>query len=157
MSALKKFDKWQTKVFLWFGLPVIAVIGLVFGSADLVPAWQAKGGTGTPGTFTVVREDCGRRSCTWYGDWAATDGTKKRSDVILYDEPDSLKVGGKVEALDSGARNGVFATAGGTTYLLVSGMTLAGLLAAIGFVFFLVKKVRGRSRATDEAKALDFS
>jgi hypothetical protein len=154
---LKKIDSWQTKVFLWIGLPAIAVIGLVFGSADLVPAWQAKGGTGTPGTFTAVREDCGRRSCTWHGDWVATDGSKTRSDVILYDEPEAMRAGTKTEALDSGARNGVFSTAGGSTYLLVSGLTLAGLLAAIGFIVFLVKKIRGRGRAADQEKALDFS
>lgn len=149
-------EKWQTKVFLWFGLPVIAAIGAMLGGFDLVPAWQAKGGNGTPGTFTAVREDCGRRSCSFYGDWVASDGSKTRSDVILYDEPDSLRVGGETAALDSGARKGVFATAGGSTYLLVTGMVLAGLAAAIGFVVFLVKTVRRRSQAKAEP-VLDFS
>lgn len=156
MSVLKKLDKWQTKVFLWFGLPVIAAIGIMLGAFDLVPAWQAKGGGGTPGTFTALREDCGRRSCSFYGDWVATDGSKTRSDVILYDEPDSLRVGGKTEALDSGARKGVFATAGGSTYLLVTGMVVAGLAAAIGFVVFLVKTFRRRKQAKAEP-VLDFS
>jgi hypothetical protein len=144
-------------VFLWIGLPALAAIGLILGTGDLVPAWQAKGGNGTPGTFTAVREDCGRRSCSWHGDWVATDGSKTRKDVILYDEPDGMKVGSTAEALDSGARNGVFATTGGSTYLLVSGLTLVGLLSAIGFIFFIVKKIRGRGKAAEQEKALDFT
>jgi hypothetical protein len=132
------------KLFLWIGLPVIAVLGLVFGSVDVIPAWQARGGSGTAGTFTATREDCGRRSCSFYGTWVAADGSRTRKDVILYDEPDSLRVGGRTEAIDSGARKGVFATAGGFTYLLVTAFTLAGLAAAVGWILFLVGTVRRR-------------
>jgi hypothetical protein len=147
MSASTKIADWRMKFFLWVALPVIAVLGLVFGSVDVIPAWQAKSGSGTSGTFTATREDCGRRSCSFYGTFVSADGSKNREDVILYDEPDSLRVGGKTEAIDSGARKGVFATAGGLTYLLVTGFTLAGVAAAVGWIIYLVMSIRRRKPA----------
>ena len=68
--------------------------------------------------------------------------------MILYDEPDTLRVGGTTQAIDSGARHGVFATSGGSTYLLVTGFSLAGLAAALGWGFFLYRTFRGRKPAT---------
>jgi hypothetical protein len=144
MSETSTSADWRTKIFLWFGLPVIAVGGLVFGSQDVVPAWQAKSGNGTPGSFTAVREDCGRRSCSFYGNWKAADASRTRTDVILYDEPDSLRVGGSTDAIDSGGRAGVFATAGGYTYLLVTGLTLGGGVALVAWVIFLLRTLRRR-------------
>lgn len=147
MTTSSKIQDWRMKFFLWIGLPLIAVIGLVMGSQDVVPAWQAKLGTGTAGTFAADREDCGRRSCSFFGTFTASDGTR-RTDVILYDEPDSLRVGGTTAAIDSGARKGVFATAGGFTYLLVTGLTLAGAAAAIGWIVFLLRLLRRRGSRT---------
>ncbi|MFI7541885.1 hypothetical protein [Actinoplanes sp. NPDC049599] len=141
---MSKISDWRMKFFLWIGLPVIAGLGLLFGAFDLVPAWQAHGGSGTAGTFTAEREECGRRSCSFHGSWTAADGSAKRDDVILYDEPDSLRTGATVEALDSGARKGVFATAGGSTYLLVTGFVLAGVAALVGWVFVLRNAFRRR-------------
>lgn len=135
------------KFFLWVGLPVIAVMGLGFASADVLPAWKAKGGDGTVGTFTAVREECGRRSCEFYGNWAAADGGRTLTDVVLYDEPDSLTEGGQVEAVDTGARNGVFATSGGTTYLFVTGFTVVGAAAGIGWIVLLARTIRRRLAA----------
>jgi hypothetical protein len=149
MGVSSNIQDWRLKFFLWVGLPLIAVLGLVFGSIDVVPAWQAKNGSGVTGTFTADREDCGRRSCSFYGTFVATDGRATRTDVILYDEPDSLRVGGKTEAIDSGARKGVFATAGGATYLLVTGFTLAGASAAVGWIIFLLNTFRRRRSAPD--------
>jgi hypothetical protein len=128
------------KIFLWIGLPVIAIIGLGFSVQDVIPAWDAKNDKGTVGTFTAKREDCGRRSCSFYGDWAAADGSKTRTDVILYDEPDSLKIGGTTEALDTGARKGVFTKGGSGTFYLTLALAIAGLAAAIGFIFFLIRQ-----------------
>lgn len=144
MNALTKVSNWRTKVFTWVGLPVVAVAGLIFGSVDVVPAWKAKSGDGVVGTFTATREDCGRRSCSFYGTWTADDGSRTRTDVILYDEPDSLRVGGDTAALDSGARKGVFAKAGGSTYLLVTAFTVAGVAAAVAWIVLLVRAVRRR-------------
>ncbi|MEU0546823.1 hypothetical protein [Micromonospora sp. NPDC005979] len=149
MEIFNKINDWRAKLFVWIGLPVIAGIGLLLGAGDLGPAWQAKGGGGTTGTFTAVSEECSRRSCTWHGDFVADDGAK-RADVILYDAPDTLSTGETAPALDSGARKGVFAAAGGSTWLLVTALTLAGLVAAVAWVLFLTHTVR-RRRAQNEA------
>ncbi|MEH0982143.1 hypothetical protein [Micromonospora sp. CPCC 205556] len=147
MGFLDKINGWQTKVFVWIGLPVIVAIGVMLGAFDLVPAWEAKSGGGTPGTFTAVEEDCGRRSCTWHGDFVATEGGARRADVILYDAPDGLADGDTAPALDSGARKGVFSTTGGSTWLLVTGLTLAGAAAAVALVLIIVRKLRRRREA----------
>jgi hypothetical protein len=144
MAIFGKIGEWRAKVFVWIGLPVIAIAGLMFGAFDLAPAWQAKAGKGTSGTFTAVREDCGRRSCTWHGDFAATDGGGQRTDVILYDEPDALAAGDTVPARDTGARNGVFASEGGSTWLLLTGFAVAGVLAAVAWVIVVVRAVTRR-------------
>ena len=75
MGILSKIENWRLKFFLWIGLPILAAIGVMFGAFDLVPAWQAHNGGGTIGTFTAEREECGRRSCSFHGSWAAADGS----------------------------------------------------------------------------------
>ncbi|MBQ0892120.1 hypothetical protein ABT214_14140 [Micromonospora purpureochromogenes] len=149
---MDKINGWRTKVFVWIGLPVIAAIGLMMGATDLVPAWQAKGGSGTAGTFTAVNEECSRRNCEWHGDFVATDGGARRTDVILYDAPDGLAQGDAAPARDTGARKGVFSTTGGSTYLLATGLTLAGVVAAVAWVVMVVRMVR-RRRTADETSA----
>ncbi|MFG1675031.1 hypothetical protein [Micromonospora sp. NPDC049282] len=156
MSFLNKIDGWRTKVFVWFGLPVIAAIGLMMGATDLAPTWEAKNGGGTPGTFTAVHEDCGRRNCEWRGTFAADQGGGRRADVILYDAPDGLAVGGTAPARDTGARAGVFSTTGGSTYLLVTGLTVAGVAALAAWVVIIIRKIRGR-RAKAAAPAVSFA
>ncbi|MEU7798673.1 hypothetical protein AB0J14_07025 [Micromonospora arborensis] len=154
MEIFSKINGWRTRVFVWIGLPVIAGIGLMLGVGDLVPAWQAKGGGGTTGTFTAVSEECSRRNCTWHGDFVAEDG-KKRADVILYDAPEALTTGATAPARDTGARKGVFSTDGGSTWLLVTALTLAGAVAGVAWVVFLVGVVRRRraERVADKAFA----
>jgi hypothetical protein len=147
VTNLDKINGWRTKVFVWIGLPVIALIGLLMGASDLGPAWQAKAGSGTPGTFTADHEECGRRSCTWHGDFVATEGGG-RTDVILYDTPDGVTVGSAVPARDTGARKGVFSTAGGSTWLLVTGLTVAGVIAAVAWVVIVFRWVRRRREKT---------
>ncbi|MGC5017225.1 hypothetical protein [Micromonospora sp. DT47] len=144
MAFMDKISGWQTKVFVWIGLPAIAAIGLMLGGTDLVPTWQAKGGGGTAGTFTAVDEECSRRNCEWHGDFVATEGGARRTDVLLYDAPDGLTEGATAPARDTGARKGVFSTTGGSTWLVVTGMTVAGVLAAVAWVVIIVRMVRRR-------------
>lgn len=144
MAIFDKIGEYRTKIFVWIGLPVIAVLGLTFGAFDLLPAWQAKAGNGMPGTFTAVREECSRRNCSWYGDFAATEGGGQRTDVILYDEPDGMAVGDAVPARDTGARNGVFSTVGGYTWLLITGFVAAGVIAAAAWVVIVVRSLSRR-------------
>ena len=144
MAVPEKINSWRTKAFVWIGLPVIAIAGLLLGAFDLVPAWQAKAGNGTAGTFTAVHEECGRRNCSWYGDFAAGEGGARRTDVILYDEPDGLGVGKAVPAYDTGARKGVFAAAGGLTWLLLTGFVLVGVAAAVAWVVIVLRALNRR-------------
>jgi hypothetical protein len=140
------------RFFLWIGLPAIAAAGIYFGSIDLMPAWKAHNGGGVVGTFTAEREECGRRSCTLYGSWKATDGSSDRADVILYDEPETLTGGRTTEAVDTGARSGVFATAGGSMYLMVTGFLVGGIVALVAWVFVLRNALR-RRRDTEAVPA----
>ncbi|GHJ46644.1 hypothetical protein Cs7R123_39860 [Catellatospora sp. TT07R-123] len=148
---------WRMKFFKWAGLPIIAFIGLFGGATDLVPAWHAHNGSGTPGTFTALRYSCGRHDCDYHGDWTAADGSSSREDVILYDEPAGVELGAEVPALDSGARAGVFGTEGGTTYLLMTGLALGGVAALIGWGFVLagpLRRWRARVARREDAKNL---
>jgi hypothetical protein len=153
MGILNSLQNLRTTFFLWIGLPIIAFAGLYYGGADLAPAWQAKSGHGVVGTFTAVREECGRRTCSYHGSWVAADGSARRSDVTLYDEPDTLSLGGRTEALDSGDRQGVYSTTGGYTYLLITGFVVAGVAAAIGWVVFLFRTFRRRRPETADQAA----
>ncbi|KAB1914672.1 hypothetical protein [Micromonospora sp. AMSO31t] len=151
MSFLNTVNGWRTKVFVWIGLPVIAAIGLMLSVTDLAPTWEAKNGGGTPGTFTAVHEDCGRRNCEWRGTFVADEGGARRADVILYDAPDGLAAGATAPARDTGARAGVFSTTGGSTYLLVTGLALAGVAALVAWVWIIVRAIRNRRRAKQPA------
>ena len=142
------------KFFLWVGLPLIAAMGIMFGSQDLGPAWQAHNGGGTLGTFTARDESCGRHSCDFTGSWVSADGSRRLDDIIVYDEPDGFRVGQSLEALDSGARHGVFATGGGSTYLLISGFVVAGLAAAVGWIFVIRSAFRRRRLNREQAAEL---
>lgn len=135
----------RKKFVIWLVLPIVSGALLWFGGQDIRPAWSAKAGGGTVGTFTADERECGRRSCSFYGDWVAGDGGSSRDDVILYDEPDGFRVGDRVEATDTGARKGVFATAGGYTYLLVTAMTAGGAIALIYWLATIVKAWRARA------------
>ncbi|MFR9776075.1 hypothetical protein ACL02O_08440 [Micromonospora sp. MS34] len=143
---MDRISSWRMKFFLWVGLPVIAVLGLAIAAPDVAPAWRAKSGSGTAGTFTAVREECGRRSCTWHGDFVPAGGGAARNDVVLYDAPDGLTSGGTAAARDTGAGKGVYSTAGGNTWLLVTGFAAVGVLAAVGWVVLIVRTVLGRRR-----------
>lgn len=143
---IDKISSWRVKLFLWVGLPVIAIIGLAIAAPDVAPAWQAKSGGGTAGTFTAVSENCGRRSCTWHGDFVPADGGQRLKNVILYDAPDGLTPGDTAPARDTGAGKGVFSTTGGVTWLLVTGFAGGGALAAVAWVVLVIRTIVTRRR-----------
>ncbi|GHH79360.1 hypothetical protein GCM10018781_57230 [Kitasatospora indigofera] len=146
---------WRMSIFLWIGLPFIAFVGIAKAAPDLLPAWKAHGGSGVTGTFMAAEESCSHGSCDYYGSWKAADGTSTRTNVLLYDEPASMRVGGTAEALDSGAAGGVFSTEGGSAYLLVTAFAVGGLAAAIAWPVFLWRTWRSsrRPRTTSPAPA----
>lgn len=131
----------------WIALPLLALLGLALAVPDVASAWRAKSGDGTAGTFTALYEKCSR-NCVWHGDFVPDEGGTPRNDVIVYDEPDGLTSGATVAARDTGARRGVFAAQGGRTWLLFTGLAVAGALAAIGWVVMLVRAIANRHRRT---------
>jgi hypothetical protein len=149
VGILSTISQWRAKVFVWVGLPLFVGIGVLAGARDLVPAWQAKSGGGTAGVFTAVQEDCSRRGCTWHGDFVSEEGARRAS-VILYDAPEGLSEGVATEARDTGARKGVFSKAGGSTWLIVTGLTLAGVVAAVVWVTIVLRTVRRRREASQD-------
>jgi hypothetical protein len=121
-----------------------------------VPAWKARSGSGVIGTFTAAREVCSHGSCDFYGDWKAAEGAATRADVLLYDGPDSLRVGETATALDSGAAGGVFSTGGGSSYLLITAFAVGGLAAAVAWPVFLWRTWRSwRRRRTPSLESAE--
>src|SRR5215831_13279143 len=82
---------------------VLGVLFIVFGVPAVGPAWSAHTGGGTPGTFTAVQESCGRRSCTWTGEFRPNDGGSPRTDIEIADGGTKITaVGDRVLAVDTG-------------------------------------------------------
>jgi hypothetical protein len=144
------------KIVAWFAFAVVGVCLVWFPSRDVIPAWQARLGSGVVGTFVAEREECERtgklqrESCTLYGRWVADDGNSRRDNVLIYDEPRGLRVGGTTEARDTGARNGVYATAGGFTFLLTSAMPIVGIVILVMVGIFAYYAVRGTKTDADD-------
>jgi tetrahydromethanopterin S-methyltransferase subunit B len=67
--------------------------------------------------------------------------------VILYDEPDGLAKGNAVPARDTGARNGVFSSEGGLTWLLMTGFVLGAVIAAVAWIVIIVRALTRRRTA----------
>ncbi|MFC4148948.1 hypothetical protein ACFO0M_22060 [Micromonospora mangrovi] len=137
---VKKIVKWVLK---WVVPPVVVLVVLGGIGSEVGPAWQARSGAGAPGTFTAVHESCGRRACTWYGDFAPADGSAVRRDVILYDSPDGLVSGGTAAARDTGAR-GVFADAGGKFWLAATIFAAVGVAVGLLWLVWLVRAILRR-------------
>lgn len=138
---------WRVKLFVYVLVPILGLVGLVSAGSDLGPAWDAKSGKGTAGSFTAVRVQCSRRHCTTYGDFTPTSGGSKRTDVILYDDHDHLGPGERTPALDSGADNGVYSTAGGYSWLVDTLVLVGSALALVVWAAVLAGRLVGRVRS----------
>jgi hypothetical protein len=117
---------------LWrYGTPLIALPLLVLTLLDVVPAYRARFGGGTPGVFTATERDC-HRACTSSGTWVSDDGTRRRDDVVLGTGAGSPHPGESVRAVDSGDRVVVYPAGGGWDFAIVTMFLLgsAGVLAA---------------------------
>lgn len=86
-TALSDWWSWAPLgLVLWMwriGVPILVALTLPPTIADLGPSWQARFGSGTPGTFTAVYESCGSKSCIWRGDFVSDDRRPVRNDVGL--------------------------------------------------------------------------
>jgi hypothetical protein len=138
----------RIRLLLLVGLPIIAVAALALGGIDAVASWRAKNGGGVTGAFTADRQECSRRTCNFHGSWTAADGSRSRSDVILYDAPADLAVGQSITTVDTGARKGVFtAGGGGSTYLITTVIAMLGVGVATTWIAILLHSaLTARSR-----------
>jgi hypothetical protein len=98
-------------------VPLFAVFVLTLSVQDIGPAWSAKFGNGTHGTFTADRCDRGKSGCFWKGTFVSDTGRTLRTDVGLASGDNVTHVGQQVEALDTGDRVNVYPAGGGWDWL----------------------------------------
>ena len=113
-------------IVLWIwriAVPILAVAFVPLLVSDLGPSWSARFGSGTPGTFTAVYEECRRtgragQSCAWRGDFSSEDGGAVRHGVVLAGADDADRAGRSAPALDTGDPYYVFPRNGGWNWLI---------------------------------------
>lgn len=152
-SVPRSTDRWVwrsqdakvlTYVWMWrIATPVVAVVFVSFLVNSLGASWPARFGSGTPGTFIAVYEEChkvGRtpgESCGWRGDFWSDDGFVLRHHVVLAGADDVDSAGSRAPALDTGHSYLVFPRRGDSTWLI----DVVCLLIVFGVVVLWVRSV----------------
>jgi hypothetical protein len=117
----------------------LAVALIVFGVPGIGPAWTAHSGGGTAGTFTAVRQSCGKRSCAWYGDFRPTGGSVTRQDVAIGDGGTKINAAGDVvPAVDTGGRV-IYPPGGGNDIWLLLALVAAGPVLLVVYFFTTIR------------------
>jgi hypothetical protein len=132
----------------WVLLPVIAVMVLSAGVSFVRFAWPEVEGRGTVGTFTAKEQQCstgrGGTYCTWYGDFAAGDGSITLKDVSMEGTPHGMAVGDVAIAVYTGDKHSVIGK-GNQAHLVFGVVMFVGALAyLIGYVFIVFRRRRER-------------
>jgi hypothetical protein len=137
----RALDRWY--MFLWvFCVPVLLLFAIPMTVPSIGPAWSAKFGEGTPGTFTATSVEC-NRSCTWTGEFFADDRSVYRTSVSLGEGGDVHRVGQQVPAVDTGDRKRVFPPGGGWDWLLISFALILELVCTAFWVRWAFRRIRG--------------
>ncbi|MBO3750606.1 hypothetical protein J5X84_31400 [Streptosporangiaceae bacterium NEAU-GS5] len=124
---------------------ILAGIGLIWLAVPSIgPAVRAATADGTPGVFTAQRLDCvehpGHEACTWYGDFRASDGSVRMSDIALYGaDRGMLHEGQQTQAFDVGRPTRVYGPGGSNEWVMIALLLVAG---AAGVVIGLVRVAR---------------
>lgn len=142
--ATKFRERFWASIF-WVLVTATMLLCLCGGGSGLAPAWRARFGDGTPGTFTATRLEC-RKACFVYGDFAADDGGVRKTDVMLLDGPRKMSPGSTERALDTGERVAVYSTSGGPSLVWALAFTAGGVVLAAFMVYVGVGEVRRRRR-----------
>ena len=148
-TSQAKYVRWA---FAYFA-PLVAVVAVVVGVIDFGPAWRAAHGGGVPGLFTVVSSECDRKSCMTYGDFVASDGSR-RTDVLLDEGGFGRRraVGAVVAAHDTGDRLGVFPDGGRPQWGFDIGFLIVGAAYLAGWVVWLARRISGRRRSRNRVE-----
>jgi hypothetical protein len=133
---------------LWrVGTPLMLGLFLLLVVREVGPAYEAKFGSGTEGVFTVVTvERGGRGHPVPHGDFAPADGSPVRRDVALV-TGGRLEPGDKIAAVDTGNARGIYPADGGSDWLIITVIALAGVVVSILWMRSVWRSIRGRASA----------
>lgn len=120
-----------------FGVvPVAILLALAFSLSVLGPAWAAKPGHGTRGTFTAVECVKQKGECSWSGSFISNTGTDQKADTSLASGASIAYTGQQVPAIDTGSATEVFPVGGGRDWLYSS---LATVFLVLCLIFWTMK------------------
>jgi hypothetical protein len=122
-------------------LPAFVAITLPILVSNIGSTWSARLGGGVAGTFTASRVECDR-SCSWYGDFAAADGSRHRVNVLLGSGAHIERVGQRVAAVDTDDGKEVYPRGGGWDWLYASLILLAELIGAAVWLRWVYQRAR---------------
>lgn len=132
------------------GVVLVAALScLGLTAVDIGPAARAAMGKGTPGTIVLTNQQCDSR-CHWFGDFTSDDGTVVRHNASMQEGvPGNAKVGDRLPALNTGARDGVYPRTGSMEWVYIAIFMGLGVVALLGwlFVFVVVPLIQRRRRA----------
>jgi tetratricopeptide (TPR) repeat protein len=128
------------------GIAVTALCCGGFAAVDIGPDARAATGKGTPGTIVLTTKDCFNGKCDWYGDFTSDDGRMRFPGASMQEGvPAGAKVGDRLPALDTGARDGVFPRTGSTEWVYAAmflGFSLFILLGDVALCFLVPALLR---------------
>lgn len=130
------------RVVLFGVLPLICVITVATAVLNLGPTWHAWRGEGQPGVLVIERAEPRRGSCTYFGAWTSTDGSRTLPNVASDYESDCYhEVGDELQVIYVGDDTTVYKK-GDLTFFLV----ITFLVLALGYLTGLALYVRQRSQ-----------
>ncbi|MBK1787500.1 hypothetical protein [Prauserella cavernicola] len=134
------------KVFGWFLIVLMALVGLLGGGAVMAEGFAGRGALadGPVGSLTPTERGCGKSDCWWIGDFVSEDASITRTGVELHQSDDVRRTTpmpariDNVRLHDDAERPAAYSTdyssmpriAGGTA-LLVGGVAGAAVLARV--------------------------
>ena len=125
-------------------IPLLFIALLTWEAFYVVPAWSAKFGSGTRGTFTVG--SCERMTC--WGTFVSNDGRDTQNWTSIGSSGGRLRLGQQVPAVDTGNPQEVYPAGGGNDWLV---FTLLLLCTIFGVGLWIkmgpIEERRDRRRA----------
>jgi hypothetical protein len=126
------FVRRAEEIFVTWVIPLSMVVVLAFVIVDIGPAWAARFGHGTHGTFTAQHCQDRRGGCFWSGTFISGDRRDKRTEVGLGGGNNVTHVGQQVPAIDTGDRAIVYPANGGHDWA----WTTFGLVFSLAYLVY---------------------
>jgi hypothetical protein len=151
MISLRQFGKRLGSGIKIVAVPLFAAFLLITSVEDSGPAWSAKTGHGTPGTFTIDRCDRGKQGCSWTGTFVSDDGWTVLTDVGLADGHRETHVGQRIRAVDTGGDTVVYPAGGGSDWLDDTVAIAASICTLVVWTVVMLTRILRRRRKTPAA------